>query len=150
MISPQFKCLIFIPMALLASCIKPPAYSEVPYLEFSEVNKTSFVQYDPDSLKVKIYFEDGDGDIGGADIDSLNMFWEDSRVPGYQVEFKIPFIELQGNHAAISGYINITRGISECINPVEVDTFYYSIQIMDRAGNFSNVIRTPDLFLNCD
>lgn len=137
-------------LLFLASCIKPPEYSEVPYLEFSEINKTSFVEYDPDSLKLTIYFEDGDGDIGGAEIDSLNMFFEDSRVPGYFVPFKIPFVELQGNHKAISGYIHVTRGISQCINPVAVDTFHYNIQIRDRAGNYSNIIRTPDLLLNCD
>ncbi|MFN3939456.1 MAG: hypothetical protein ACK4IY_02640 [Chitinophagales bacterium] len=60
------------------------------------------------------------------------------------------YIELQGNHKAISGYINATRGISTCISSSDVDTFYYSIQIRDRAGHWSNIIRTPDLYINCD
>jgi hypothetical protein len=144
---------IFLGLAImftLGSCIKPPEYSDVPFISMYEVNKTAFVEYDPDSLKVVIYFEDGDGDLGGADLDSLNMFWEDSRVPGFQIASKIPFIEMQGNHKAISGYIHVTRGISQCINPVEVDTFHYSIQIRDRAGNYSNIIRTPDLYLTCE
>lgn len=135
---------------LVSACVKPPEYPPEPRIELVEVNKVSFQEFDPDSLRVTIYFEDGDGDIGGADVDSLNMFWEDSRVPGFQIASKIPFIELQGNHAAISGNIYAVRGISQCINPVDVDTFYYTIQIRDRAGNWSNTIRTPDLYLNCN
>ena len=78
-------------LLFLASCIKPPEYSEVPYLEFSEINKTSFVEYDPDSLKLTIYFEDGDGDIGGAEIDSLNMFSKTAgfRVISYRLRFRL-------------------------------------------------------------
>ncbi len=132
------------------ACVKPPEYPVEPRIEFVEVNKVSFVEFDPDSLRVTIYFEDGDGDIGGEDVDSLNLFWEDSRVPGFRIGAKIPYIELQGNHKAISGNIFAVRGISQCINPVEVDTFYYTIQIRDRAGNWSNEIRTPNLSLICD
>lgn len=134
----------------LSSCIKPPEYPIEPFIRFESVNKVNFEKYDPDSLRVVIYFEDGDGDIGGQEIDSLNMFWEDSRVPGYRIGSKIPYIELQGNHKAISGYINATRGISTCITSSDVDTFFYSIQIRDRAGHWSNIIRTPDLYINCD
>lgn len=135
---------------LFTACIKPPEYPVEPYIEFQSVNKVNFIKFDPDSLKVDIYFEDGDGDIGGTEIDSLNMFWEDSRVPGYRIGSKIPFIELQGNHDAISGVIHATRGISTCISSSDVDTFYYSIQIRDRAGNWSNIIRTPDLYISCN
>ena len=135
---------------LLGSCIKPPEYPIEPFIRFESVNKVEFVKFDPDSLKVDIYFEDGDGDIGGEEIDSLNMFWEDSRVPGYRIGSKIPYVELQGNHKAISGIIHATRGISTCITSSDVDTFYYSIQIRDRAGHWSNIIRTPDLYINCN
>lgn len=141
---------IFLLVAVVAGCVKPPEYPDEPRIELVEVNKTSFVEFDPDSLRITIYFEDGDGDLGGEDVDSLNMFWEDSRVPGFQIASKIPFIELQGNHKAISGNIYAIRGISQCINPVDVDTFHYTIQIRDRAGNWSNEIRTPDLTLLCN
>ncbi|MBK6731779.1 MAG: hypothetical protein IPG60_12740 [Bacteroidetes bacterium] len=135
---------------LITSCIKPPEYPIEPFIRFESVNKVNFIKFDPDSLKVDIYFEDGDGDIGGLEIDSLNMFWEDSRVPGYRIGSKIPFVNLEGNHKAISGVIHATRGISTCISATDVDTFHYSIQIRDRAGNWSNIIETPDLYINCD
>ncbi|MEZ5013327.1 MAG: hypothetical protein R2794_03475 [Chitinophagales bacterium] len=86
---------------LVFSCVKPPEYSIVPRVEFVSVNQNTFDELDPTPLQVQIYFEDGDGDIGSDD--SINMYWEDSRVPGFPIEFKIPTIELQGNSKAISG-----------------------------------------------
>ncbi len=135
---------------LALSCIKPPEYPDEPFIRLESVNKVHFVKFDPDSLRVDIYFEDGDGDIGGLEVDSLNLFWEDSRVPGYRIGNKIPYVDLEGNHKAISGVIHATRGISTCISSADVDTFHYSIQIRDRAGHWSNIIKTPDLFITCD
>ena len=77
------------------------------------------------------------------------MFWEDSRVPGFYLPFKIPFIQLQGNHDDISGNIYVTFDVA-CINPVPVDTFHYSIYISDRAGNKSNIIKTTNIAVGCN
>lgn len=50
---------------LLASCFKPPEYSNTPIIEFESV---SFVDVsnpsDPDSLILVVRFKDGDGDLG--------------------------------------------------------------------------------------
>ena len=139
--------------ALLAglSCVKPPEYPIEPHIEFTSVNKTDFVPFDPDSLYIKFYFEDGDGDLG--DNDSVNLFFHDSRLPDTvgTVNYKIPFIELQGSSDAISGYVTTAIGISTCYEHIgAIDTFHYNVFIKDRAGHASNTIGTPDLYLDCE
>lgn len=136
-------------LACLAACVQEPQYSEVPHIEFQSMNANTFDELDEDSLSIVVYFEDGDGDLGSDD--SINMFWEDSRVPGFPLAFKIPYIELQGNSKAISGTITTYYPISYCIdNDDPVDSFYYKIYIVDRAGNMSNVDSTDMIFLNCN
>lgn len=143
--------LILSAMVLLVfSCVKPPEYSIVPRVEFVSVNQNTFDELDPTPLQVQIYFEDGDGDIGSDD--SINMYWEDSRVPGFPIEFKIPTIELQGNSKAISGTITTEYPISFCLNGTGAaqDTFYFRFYIIDRAGHVSNIDSTSLLYINCN
>jgi hypothetical protein len=136
-------------MLAFAACVPAPEYSEIPHIEFQSMSDNTFDELDEDSLSIVVYFEDGDGDLGSDD--SINMFWEDSRVPGFPLAFKIPFIELQGNSKAISGTITTYYPISYCLdNDDAVDTFYYKIYIVDRAGNVSNVDSTDLIFLNCN
>lgn len=133
----------------LAACVKPPEYPVEPKIDVLGINQQYFVELDDDSLSVEIYFEDGDGDLGSDD--EVNMFWEDSRVPGYQIPFKIPFIESQGNVKAISGTITTYYPITFCIDDSDpVDSFYYKIYIVDRAGHMSNVDSTAMIFLTCN
>lgn len=134
---------------MLSACVKPPEYSNVPNIAFVSVNKTAFDEAVNDSLKITIYFEDGDGDLGGTETDSLNMFIGDSRAAPYYFGVKIPFIQLQGNHDDISGNIYYTYD-PICLNDTAaVDTFSYDIYIVDRAGNKSNVISTPEMTVIC-
>ncbi|HRG28042.1 MAG TPA: hypothetical protein PLJ00_09130 [Chitinophagales bacterium] len=145
----RYSFLILIIIFFVASCVKPPDYPIEPRIEFVSMNANTFDELDEDSLSVVIYFEDGDGDLGSDD--SVNMYWEDSRVPGYQVPFKIPMIAIQGNSKAISGTITTFYPISFCINDDDpIDSFYYKIFIVDRAGHESNVDSTDMIFLNCN
>ncbi len=145
----SFSYLIILFLMVLASCVKPPDYSVVPRIEFVSVNKTDFNEMDPDSLSVVIYFEDGDGDLGSED--SVNMFWEDSRVPGYLIPYKIPFFNVDGNSKAISGTVTTYYRISSCYSDTDpIDTFYFKIFVEDRAGNQSNVDSTSLIFIHCN
>lgn len=145
----NYSFLIITITLLFVACVKPPEYPLEPYIDVVSINQNSFVELDDDSLSVTIYFEDGDGDIGSDD--QVNMFWEDSRVPGYEIPFKIPTIESQGNVKAISGTITTYYPITFCIDDDDaVDSFYYRIYIKDRAGNISNTDSTDMIFLQCN
>ncbi len=136
-------------MILVASCVKPPEYPVEPFIEFVNMSGNEFDALDEDSLSITFYFEDGDGDLGSED--SINMFWEDSRALGSPNQFKIPFIELQGNSKAISGNVTAYIPIGVCYDFSSViETYHYNIYIKDRAGNVSNILNTPDITLNCN
>ena len=141
--------LIILILMVFASCVKPPDYPIEPRIEFVSMNQSTFNELDEDSLSIVIYFDDGDGDLGSED--SVNMFWEDSRVPGYLVPFKIPFFNVEGNSKAISGTITTYYPISFCYDDSDpIDTFYFKIFVEDRAGHQSNVDSTDLIFINCN
>lgn len=144
----RYSFLIGLLGVTLAACVKPPIYPIEPHIEVVSINQNNFEVLDDDSLSITLYFEDGDGDIGSED--EVNMFWEDSRVPGFQIPFKIPYVESQGNTKAISGTITTYYPISFCIDDDDaIDTFYYKIFIVDRAGHISNTDSTELIFLHC-
>jgi hypothetical protein len=112
---------------------------------------------------IRFGFTDGDGDLG--DQDSINIFLTDSR-DGFQHIFKINEIPELGSSSGISGEIAIKLTNSPatkyfcctfpntrvtCVPSTEFpkDTMSYSIRIKDRAGNFSNSIRTETFNILC-
>jgi len=143
----------------IASCIKPPDYPDEPVIEFISVGRSSLKQ-DVDTTLITIGFTDGDGDLGLPDIETdRNFILTDTRT-GFQQFYKIPFIPQQGVGNGISGEIAINIKAECCIptngvpcqpNPGQPpEDIIYTIQIKDRAGNFSNVVTMPAVELVCD
>jgi hypothetical protein len=114
--------------------------------------------FQQDSVWVTISFTDGDGDLGSKD--SLNVFLLDKRYPKITTPaetFRIPYVPDQGAGNGISGDIKLLLFTTCCnvIPPCEpsitkpIDTLVYQIAIKDRAGHKSNVIETPNIYLQC-
>lgn len=133
------------------SCIKQPSYPPEPEIEFKSVSATQIVP-GTDSLVVEIGFQDGDGDLGVKDGDStLNAFLIDNRT-GFPYSYQIPFVNPRGNSKSISGTIWITVdpfALNCRPNRPNFDTISYEVYIVDRAGNESNRVQTPDIILDC-
>ncbi len=136
---------------MAASCVTPPEYSDIPEIAFDSIN---VAQATPgiDSIVVAFTFQDGDGDLGAAEGDtSINAYLVDRRT-NFAYNYQIPFINERGNNKAISGTIWITvQSFSFSCRPNRplFDTLSYEVYIIDRAGNESNRITTPDIVLNC-
>lgn len=171
-----FLCVLIV--TTFAACIQPPDYPDAPVIEFVGFNQPSISQglrpTDIDSLVVIFSFTDGDGDLGNEadarDEDGrplFDVFMTDSRTGNVIEQNRIPFIPEQGAGNGISGEVSITisnvtasfcclyddkDGSDPCtINNIFTrDTFYYSIQILDRAGNESNIIDTAPIIIECD
>ena len=147
----------------LAACVKAPEFPVEPVITFESLNKNEIFQFTNgpvDSLLIQFSFTDGDGDISSATGDSVNVFLTDSRL-GIEEPFRLPAIPPEGTGNGISGdiFVNVinTTGIC-CIFNRRIcaedpsfprDTFSYSIRMVDRAGNSSNVIRTPPIDILC-
>jgi hypothetical protein len=156
--------LYLLPMVFLAAaCVSPPEFPNEPVLTFEGLNKAQIYQFTNgplDSVQIHFSFTDGDGDLSQIDSDSVDVFLTDSRL-GIQSPFRLPLIPPEGTGNGISGdiFINLinTTGICCIFNnrlcaedpTYPIDTFSYTIQIKDRAGNMSNVIRTDQIQVLC-
>ncbi len=157
------KYILFIAacICLFNSCLQEPTFDIVPRIEFRSITKNTMAQASPgfqDSTLTTIYFEDGDGDLGG---DSLSIFIIDTRTNQVDIQFRFVEIPIEGVSSAISGTIAFPIFASCCIydtgqipctpsNPLIEQEVIYDIFIKDRAGNESNRIQVPAISLVCD
>lgn len=154
------KNILFALLALIiiscVMCLRPPDYPIIPRIDFVRMSKNTMKQGDAssDSLRLVLNFEDGDGDIGSND--SLNIFLTDTRQPNSTPEpFRMPFVPEQGAKNGISGEISLlvftTCCLPTCNSPLNKaqDSLFYDVYIKDRAGNKSNIVRTPFIGLRC-
>ena len=159
------KILIITIIVLLSglSCQKIESLPEIPSISFK-----SFMLIDTiDALgnegkigELIFDFEDGDGDIGltqpdslSADSTNFNLFFTMfSKIDGEFIEvsendleaplnYRIPYIKKEGQNKALKGEIKVDF----IYLLFEYDTFKYSFFIVDRALNKSNVETTPEI-----
>ena len=162
---PFSKILIITIIVLLSglSCKKIESLPEIPSISFK-----SFMLIDTiDALgnegkigELIFDFEDGNGDIGLTQPDSLstdstnfNLFFTMfSKIDGEFIEvsekdleaplnYRIPYIKKEGQNKALKGEIKVDF----IYLLFEYDTFKYSFFIVDRALNKSNVETTPEI-----
>lgn len=138
-------------LLLCSSCIEPPSYPIEPVITEISLSKTSFSQFD-ESVRMYIDFTDGDGDIGSEDVDSspVNLTMIDSRSQ-FEYTAKIPFIPANGNIEDISARLTVDIDqYTTCFPNKLQDTLFFSVQIIDQAGNLSNVVDTEQMIMICD
>jgi hypothetical protein len=163
-----FVKILIIPTIVLLnglSCQKIESLPEIPSISFK-----SFILKDTtDALgnegkigELTFDFEDGDGDIGltqpdslSADSTNFNLFFtmfdkidgEFIKVPEDDLKaplnYRIPYIKKEGQNKALKGEIQVDF----IYLLFEYDTFKYSFFIVDRALHKSNVETTPEIVL---
>lgn len=143
-------------LLFLNSCVKKTSYPTVPEIEFKD-----FYIFDGDSGAIEIKFTDGDGDIGVEDGDSTrNLYYtyyyldsitnqytgfysadlNDTLRIGYTLK-KPKDAEYQGK--AISGEINVR--MMQYRHSKKIKKLKYTVYLIDKAGNRSNVLTTPEI-----
>jgi hypothetical protein len=160
----QIKFLILLVSVIFIadSCKKIEQLPSTPKIEFR-----SFTVFDTADIlgnqskggRLKFHFEDGDGDLGleaptGNLTDSTNLFFTLYRkVSGVMVpapdndplkpsEYRIPFMERQGQNKILKGTISVTF-LYLFFFPG--DTISYDFYVKDRALNVSNVASTSEI-----
>lgn len=148
------KSLIFIPwlILLIAGCKKDddddttanPPLSDTPFIEFKSVNKTTVQQF-TDSLVFIIFFQDGDGDIGFEDADSIALNLVDNRVP-LTHSYHLPPFAPTGADLSVQGSLNVVLQNTILIDQnSSSETATFTLQLRDRAGNWSNEVSSPTI-----
>ena len=145
------------------SCKKIESLPEIPSISFNSfiLKDTTDVLGNEGKIGELIFdFEDGDGDIGLTQPDSLsvdstnfNLFFTlFGKIDGEFIEvsendletplnYRIPYIEKEGQNKALIGEIQVDF----IYLLFEYDTIKYSFFIVDRALHKSNVETTPEI-----
>lgn len=158
----MYKYILFIAacLTILGSCLNEPMFSEIPRIESRGMTKNFMNQFTPanaDSTLVSIFFEDGDGNIGG---DSIAITGIDKRTDQTAFQFRVIEIPIEGVSSAISGIIRFPIEATCCIYetgqvpctpslPVIDQEVVYEIFITDRDGNESNRILLDPIITRC-
>lgn len=153
--------LLFVTL-LLSACHREEKFPVEPAISFVSFEKIDDGSAVDNKGKLTIHFQDGDGDIGLNENDTMPPFNRDSI---YHYNFFIDYYEKQNgdyvlvelplsNNAriprlsnsvpeSIEGNISIELYINNFLSPY--DTIRFSCYIVDRALHHSNTITTPDI-----
>lgn len=149
----------------LISCLKPEQFAPEPEIRYKSFEILS------DSAKLTITFQDGDGDIGLNEGDTMppyeasgqyhyNLiaeYWEKDDVLGWVqgedfagdpivFQYRTPHITPEGQNKALKGEIEMTlEPLYYNTTSAESDTIKYKIQLIDRALNESNWVESEEI-----
>lgn len=153
-------------LASFFSCQKIESISEIPYIEFKSFDLKDTVDILGNEGKIGelvFEFEDGDGDLGLEQADTLypdtinyNLFFTLFEKIGGQFQvvdeedletslnFRIPYIENVGQNKTLKGEIKVDFYYLLML----YDTIKYEFYIIDRALHKSNVEATREISFN--
>lgn len=155
-------------LSLVIACSDDPNLSDTPVISEARVEADTLSQSDAaSSFLIKFRVEDGDGDIGPPSNNNAppNVFLID-EASGFQSEsFRLPELSEQaagkGVKADVTMQANFVRGDICCRYPdgssgcfpsqmYPLDSIFYTIYLVDMAGNESNRQRIGPVYLRCD
>ncbi len=115
----------------------------IPRIALVKIEPTIVKQF-TDSLKITFTYEDGDGDLGfeNADINSLEV--QDERLQKTDTYY-IPPLAPTDAKIRIKGQLTMNLRNVFLLGTGNIETTSFTLRIKDRAGNFSNPIKTPEI-----
>lgn len=152
-------------LTIFLSCTKEEDFPEVPHIDYMDFTKIQNSNNIDDKGILKIFFTDGDNDMGLADWDTLPPFDKSSKyyynffityfekqhgefvevVPAVTFNSRIPLLTSSSSNGALKGEIEIELFIN---NPFSAyDTIRFDAYIADRALHESNIISTPEIIV---
>lgn len=113
--------------------------SPVPSIELRNVSPGTVTAFS-DSLVFELYYIDGDGDLGFEEADSAVVYLTDTRFPLTE-QFHVQPLSPPGTEIIISGIWQVVLPYTILEDEfASSEQAVFSIQIRDRAGNFSNTV----------
>lgn len=163
---------LFLALSLFA-CPSAPEFPDEPVITYVGISKDTILQYtdgmlERDSIVIQFSFTDGDGDISTQNDSLSDVLLFDSRFDTIPTPFNLPLVTGGNTSNGISGdiFIRLINAPQLCcirarpgrpefretcvMDPsFPFDTFSYGIQLIDLAGNVSNMIRTETIYIQC-
>lgn len=103
-----------------------------------------------DSIVFILHYADGNGDLGFNSPDSLSLYITDNRIDLTEALF-VPLLAPEGADIAIQGELEIElQNTIMTIPGAEMEEVTFTIQIRDRAGNWSNAVTSPVIVVTAE
>jgi hypothetical protein len=116
-----------------------PFVNKVPQLEFVYVSPEQATEFE-DSLVFIVRYRDNNGDLGENNPDVKNLFLTDRRI-NLTYEYRIRQLAPQGQSVPITGNLEIVLPtVARTDTLLAQELVDFSIYVVDRAGNKSNVV----------
>lgn len=144
----KMSCVLMLISFFIISCNKKVSTSTAPKLTFSNVSTNYFPAGNGNvNLGLYFYVNDIEGDIG---FNESNIYLVDSRYPTDTQKYVTPNIPAGNNTNKAFVELLLDGGFILLRNDsihVKNDTLFYTLSMKDKAGNQSNFINTPSIFL---
>ncbi len=122
------------------SCEKQEIISDIPSIELIETSPINVVEL-VEPIYFKIFYRDGNGDLGENDPDVYNLILRDPRI---DIKYEYRISELVPNSASvpISRILVLSIPNAFITDGSAQQTVNFEIYVKDRAGNKSNTINS--------
>ncbi len=137
--------LILLTVVSISSCKEDFPISEVPEISLVAFGPDTVVQF-TDSIFFSLNYKDGNGDLGENDTDDDNLIVTDTRI-GVRYTYRIKQLVPGGSKVPINGNLNFSISNTFITDLSSAEKLSYSIYVVDRAGNKSNVITTKSIWV---
>lgn len=130
---------------LLISCDSTVAVPlrEEPILDVESISPTDLKEFD-EKITLVLFYRDEQGDLGDPDPDEHSLFIKDSRLPDSDTYHVQPITQV-GEEVPVEGSLEIDLGRVFLLGNGTEETFFYTIQLKDREGNWSEAIQSPSI-----
>lgn len=138
-----FFTAILFSLLLCLACEKnsdDPVFDLTPKIEILDLSSDTIVQFQ-DNLNIRISYEDGDGDIGNENPDINSLFVKDARLEKEDAYYVAPIAPV-GAEISITGTLNLILEKTFILGNADQEKTTFTIYLVDKAGNQSNVIET--------
>lgn len=115
----------------------------IPKISFVSLSQTEIVSF-KDELDISINYQDGDGDLGSWEADSLDIYVKDSRLNAFD-RYHLPPLAPAGANVRIEGTFSLKLKTLFVLGSANSENASFEIFVKDRAGNQSNRIITPSV-----
>ena len=117
-----------------------------PVIEFVSISDTEVVEFD-NEVAITFSYIDEDGDLGYQDPDTYSLRVKDSRLENFDW-YHIPPMTPDMQELSISGEYTVFLNPLFLLGNGVQETTTITLQLQDRAGNWSNQIISPEILIN--
>ncbi len=132
---------VLIATVVFTSCKKEDEKPQGPTIAFKSISSESVEQFN-NNVVVTFSYEDYQGDLGEPDPDKFSLRIKDNRLTNYDW-FHIPPMTPDLQELHIKGDYALELPPLFILGNGTEEVTHFTIQIRDRAGNWSNTITTP-------